>query len=110
MTQGTFIFDSDYQEFVVYDSDSGFVYDHLWLGQEYLEDGNKSYTIEYAKIAKILVNYEERRVIYIALALHDGGGTHTSFLRSYFERFNIDPREYELYTQTVSESENTSPP
>ena len=60
-----------------------------------------SYYISYAKIAKILVNSDENRVIYIALVLHDGGGTDTSFLRSYFERFDIDPKEYELYTESV---------
>ena len=101
MIQGTFVFDSDYQEFVLYDSDSGIVYDHLQLGREYTEDGITSHQIHYAKIAKILVNYEEQRVIYVALALHDGGGTRTSFLRSYFERFSIDPKEYALYTQTI---------
>lgn len=99
---GTFAFDDNYQEYVVYDSDSGFVYDHLRLGQEYTEeDGERSHQIDYAKIAKILVNVEEQRVIYVALALHDGGGTRTSFLRTYFERFNIDPKEYELYAETV---------
>ena len=47
------------------------------------------------------VNSPENRVIYVASALHGGGGTDTSFLRSYFERFDIDPKEYELYTESV---------
>lgn len=101
MLPGTFAFDEDYQEYVVYDSDDGFVYDHLMLENEYYENGEVSYSIGYAKIAKILVNVDEQRVIYVALALLDGGGTDTSFLRSYFERFDIDPKEYELYTESV---------
>lgn len=101
MIPGTFHFADDYQEYVLYDSNSGLLYDHLQLGREYLESGIASYQIHYAKIAKILVNYEEQRVIYVALALNDGGGTRTSFLRTFFERFNIDPKEYALYTQTA---------
>lgn len=101
MIQRTFAFDSEYKEYVLYDNDSGFVYDHLQLGREYTDEDITSYQIHYAKIAKILVNYEEQRVIYVALALHDGGGTNTAFLRSYFDRFNIDPKEYAIYTQSV---------
>ena len=47
------------------------------------------------------VNSPENRVIYVASALHGDGGTSISFLRSYFERFDIDPKEYELYTESV---------
>lgn len=101
MLPGTFAFDEDFQEYVVYDTDDGFVYDHLMLEHEHYDDGEVSYSIRYAKIAKLLVNADEQRVIYIALALHDGGGTSTSFLRSYFDRFDIDPKEYELYTESV---------
>lgn len=102
MIPGTFAFDEDFQEYVVYNSDTGYIHDHIQLNREYLEeDGTVSYQIGSARIAKILVNPDENRVIYIALALHDGGGTDTSFLRSYFERFDIDPKEYELYTESV---------
>lgn len=99
MIEQVFHFDKNYFEYVLTDFDTGFVYDHLILGKRY-EDVNETpnYQIEYAKIAKILVNYDEKRIIYIAFALHDGGGTDTSFLNTYFSRFGIDPKVYEEYT------------
>ena len=55
--------------------------------------------ILYAKIRKILYSPEEQRIIYVAIGVYDGGGIGTNYLNVFFERFQIDPIEYE---QTAS--------
>ena len=50
---------------------------------------NGAYAIEYAKIGCILYNTEEQRIIYFALGVYDGGGTDTSELNYFFNRFDI---------------------
>lgn len=55
--------------------------------------------ILYAKIGKILYSPEEQRIIYVAIGVYDGGGIGTNYLNVFFERFQIDPIEYE---QTAS--------
>lgn len=102
LVEKTFYFDDTYLEFTLIDKDTGFSYDHIQLGDCYNhESGETYYQIHYADIAKILVKPSERRVIYIALALHDGGGTDTGFLNTYFNRFGIDPKEYEKHVSDV---------
>lgn len=51
--------------------------------------------IVYAKIRKILYSPEEQRIIYVAIGVYDGGGIGTNYLNVFFERFQIDPVEYE---------------
>ena len=100
MMKRTFHFDNGYQEYVLMNEDTGYVSDHVVLGKRYDKQGEKAaYQIEFADISKILVNFQEKRVIYIALDVFDGGGTDTGFLNAYFDRFNIDPEEYEKYTE-----------
>lgn len=108
MQEGTFYFDDTYLEYVFVDQETGYVCDGIMLDHEpYIEkDGTVSYFIDSAIIAKVLINSQERRVIFVSLVVIDGGGTPTSVLSTYFERFNIDPKEYELYTETVK---NLSP-
>ena len=50
---------------------------------------NGAYAIEYAKVGCILYNTEEQRIIYFALGVYDGGGTDTSELNYFFNRFGI---------------------
>lgn len=111
-----FYFDTQYQEFVVYDKSNGFIYDHIQLGEKY-HNGKSSqqfFQIHYAKIAKILVNFDEQRVIFVALAVHDGGGSDTAFFSEFFSRFDLDPAEYAAYTSKIpnlvcdTAQENTS--
>lgn len=51
--------------------------------------------IVYAKIRKILYSPEEQRIIYVAIGVYDGGGIGTNYLNVFFDRFQIDPVEYE---------------
>lgn len=51
--------------------------------------------IECAKIRKILCSTETQTVIYVAIGVYDGGGVGTDYLCVFFERFGIDPVEYE---------------
>ena len=98
MVSRPFHFDGSFQEYVLYAEDRDFLYDHIQLGEErvYGKPIKTHYQIHYAKIAKILVNTEDHRIIYVALALHDGGGADTGILDTFFTRFGIDPKEYEM--------------
>ena len=99
-----FYFDDTFQEYVVYDESDGFIYDHIQLGREYQDEEHKNpfFQIHYAKIAKILVDHSTRKVIFVALAVHDGGGSDTGFFCEFFNRFGIEPKEYEAYTSGIS--------
>ena len=103
MLQGTFYFDNDYSEYLLFHQNTGNVCDSLWLHHSPNIDDNgiPYYSIDYAGIAKILANPKERRVIYIALGVSDGGGSDTKLLNAYFSRFGIDPIEYEEYTDKI---------
>ena len=62
--------------------------------------------IIHAKIRKVLYSQEEQRIIYIAIGVYDGGGTGTNYFNTFFERFQIDPEEYE---QTASSGDGVNP-
>jgi len=100
MRKGQFYFNDSYQEYVLVNEDTGNIYDSILLSDDSYSDeaGTVHYYINYAGIAKILANPSELRVIYIAVAVFDGGGTDTGFLNAFFSRFDIDPKEYEQYT------------
>ena len=51
---------------------------------------NGAYAIDNAKVGYILYNTEEQRIIYFALGVFDGGGTDTSELNYFFDRFDIE--------------------
>lgn len=100
MTRGTFYFDNAFQEYVLTNADTGYQYDHITLNPtpHTDADGLTYYYINHADIAKILVNPQQLRVIYVVIAVFDGGGTDTSLLNTFFTRFQIDPKAYEQYT------------
>ena len=101
MFEQEFFFDKSFREYVLVNAEKDFVYDSIMIHSPHEheeEPGKLVYSIEYANIAKILVNNDEQRIIYITLAVHDGGGSDTGFLGTYFDRFGIDPKEYEEYT------------
>ena len=56
--------------------------------------GTNTYRIVGAQLGKILVSRADQRIIYIALGLHDGGGTRTDELCYFFNKFSIDPVAY----------------
>lgn len=103
MREGVFHFDNRYQEYVLTNEETKYLYDSLFLSQESFtgEDGSTYYYIDYADISKILVNPEEQRIIYVSLAVFDGGGTDTELLHTFFDRFGIDPLDYQRYTHNL---------
>lgn len=98
----TFYFDSDYLEYVLHSPDNpSYLCDCILLGDVHQDKdtGEISYWVEFADISKILVNNKEQRIIYVALVVHDGGGSNTSLLGHFFRRFKISPIEYSAYTE-----------
>lgn len=83
-----FPYDTNYQEYIVSD-----ILD-LHSQHENGNQGGKYYSIQKAKIGKILINYENNSIIYVAIGVYAGGGANTNYLHEYFERFQIDPLEY----------------
>lgn len=104
----TFPFDPDFSEYTISDS--------LDLGRCIVDDVQNSssslpellpYTIDYARIQKILVSTDDNRIIYVAIGLTDGGGASTSDLSTFFSRFDIAPKDYEAYCQSRNQSVET---
>ena len=54
--------------------------------------------IENALIGLVLFSEEEQRIIFLALGMYDGGGANAEELGFFFNRFEIDPLEYEERT------------
>ena len=92
LNQQEFRYDAAYQEYVVID-------EFRPSSQEY---ENEDIHIQYAKIGKILCCHEKQEVIFVALGVYDGGVVTTDFLCVYFDRFQIDPREYALHAIPAS--------
>ncbi len=64
------------------------------------------YSISRAKIRKILYSSETQTIIYFALGVYDGfGTTKTDFLCVFFDRFFIDPAEYEVLAVSPHEGD-----
>lgn len=61
-------------------------------------DENRPLCIEDAKIGIVLFSEEEHRFIFIALGMYDGGGANVEELGYFFNRFGIDPLEFEKHT------------
>ena len=84
LKQSVFRYDNKYYEYVLVD--------------EFLPNSEVNYDgyihIRYAKIGKILCNPEKQEIIFVALGVYDGGVAKTNFLTVYFDRFDINPREY----------------
>lgn len=98
LEKGIFHFDNAYEEYVLFDEDTGWVYDHIGLDDPYEpEDMGLYYTVDSALIVKVLVDRSQQRLIYIYIDVSDCAFT-TKDLDPYFSRFQIDPIEYEAYT------------
>lgn len=59
------------------------------------EKAPNTYALNSAYIGKILYSQEEQRLIFWALGVFDGGGTDTSELNFFFDRFEIDVMDYQ---------------
>ena len=53
-----------------------------------------SASIRNAKIGKILCKPDERRVIFVAMGMRDAIGAKINYFSVFFDRFQINPREY----------------
>jgi len=80
-----FAYDDSYKELT---------YSHI-LRLSALEDDTSDYSIAEGLVGKMLYSTEEHRIIFYAMGVHDGGGTRTSELSYFTERFNIDWAEFE---------------
>jgi hypothetical protein len=85
-----FHYDNSYMEFTVNDI--------LELAHS---KGENTYSIDWAEIGKILYNTDEKRIIYLAIGVIDGGGTYTDDVSTFFTEFNIDPKEFEARCNTL---------
>lgn len=91
----TFEYDTDFQIYTIshmLDLDGFYPADS--------ENGERYY-ISRADIRHILINERDNTIIYVALGVYDGGGTHTAFLNRFFSSFNIDPAEYADRTRST---------
>lgn len=81
-----FPFDPSFKEYVISDK----------MGiRKYPDDsGLPGYSIQEAKIGKILYSEETQRIIFVAIGVYDGGFVSTDFLCNYFNRFHIDPAQH----------------
>lgn len=84
-----FPYDSSFQECKIEDV---FV---LFTDTDYDPTSIPHYQITQAKIRKILYSKESQTIIYVAMGVYDGGGAGTDYLNVFFNRFGIDPVEYE---------------
>lgn len=51
--------------------------------------------VEWADISKVLYSEEDRKVIYVAIGANHDGFVEVSELSTFFNRFQIDPEDYE---------------
>lgn len=104
MLHKTFIFDSSYEEYIWQkpptENRRGYIADYVKLyPQQRSENGVEYYRVDTADVNKILVNRDEKRVIYIALFNCDGGAFNANELTVFFDRFQIDIKDYEEHTK-----------
>lgn len=105
MLSQPFYFDDRFQEYIwtepaKYIADEIVIYDKITLSAELQEhDDINGYTITDGVIAKVLVYPEEKRVAFVAICVEYGAHANTAQLHAYFDRFNIDAKEYEAYTE-----------
>ena len=89
-------YDEAYTEYIIEDyfvlvhSDDEVV-DGMIVDSEGRED---DYSIKFADVRKIICCPDEQRIIFVAIGVFESGGTDAKFLCTYFNRFDINPREY----------------
>ena len=80
------------ESFMEYNIENGF--DIKTAKEKY--SAETGYPIHCAKIRKILYSSETQTIIYFAMGVYDGSGVGTDFLCAFFDRFSIDPVEYQV--------------
>ena len=87
----TFAYDPNFAEYTLNDT--------LEISVSDSEDnGTGKIAIHYARIGKILCNTKEHRIIFVAMAMRDAWDAYSDYFCCYFDRFNIDPTNYEGVT------------
>ena len=81
-----FPYHKDYMEYSVYN-----VFDINWTNPN--DEGG--YPIDKATVGKILFCDSSQRIIFFALGMWDGGGTDTTELNYFFDKFQIDVIDYQ---------------
>lgn len=84
-----FAFDSNFKEYSIKNELA------LDVDDPYDPESLFQHQIINADIRKILYSPESQTIIYVAIGVHDGGGVGTNYLNVFFDRFSIDPVEYE---------------
>ena len=83
-----FSYDPQFKEYVLSE--------RIGLSDITISEESDAYYIQSAQITKILYAEETGQIIYVVLGVRDGWFATTDFLCKYFDRFDIDPKEYEL--------------
>lgn len=90
-----FEYDPAYTEYLVSDViQPNFSVDVLKSNRVLYQGNEKNFDIDYCDVRKILCNAEEQRVIFVAICVDHEGFTSTELYSTFFERFDIHPREY----------------
>lgn len=91
-----FPYDSSFTEYTISDVIQPNVADtEQLINNEPISHGFKEdFNIEYCDIRKILCCPEEQRIIFVAICVGEDALTSTEFLCTFFDRFDISPREY----------------
>lgn len=100
LAKGIFHFDNAYEEYVLFNKETGGVFDSIYLQVPHKPEYIGQYIVNDALIVKVLVDRSQQRLIFIYINVFEGG-FHTEDLDIYFSRFQIDPKEYEAYTETI---------
>lgn len=91
-----FPYDDAYTEYIIEDyfvlvySDDEVV-DGMIVDSEGRTD---DFSIRFADVRKIICCPDDQRIIFVAIGVFESGGTDAEFLCTYFNRFDINPREY----------------
>lgn len=82
----TFEYAPDYQEYIVA---------NCFMLVEHNPPNDSAPYIEDAEVGRVLFSDSEQKIIFIALGMFDGGGTNADQLGYYFNKFDIDPIDFE---------------
>ncbi len=57
-------------------------------------EGTEYYSIEHARIKRVLINPSDRKILYVLVRVSEDYRTKTTDLDDFFSRFQIDPKEF----------------
>ena len=93
-----FAYDNNYIEYSVSN-----IFDMDWTSLN--DEGG--YPISWAWVGKILYCAEQQKICFFALSTYDGGGTDTTELDYFFNKFNVDVMDYQMnaYINYIDEND-----